>query len=276
VAGTGDPIGTPNPAPPSGQSILTVNTEVVNNSASGQFSRTINSSISLSAGANSAILHYPDSNGLDTNSVSANGSLSWRINARNSLTSGFGYSDFSFPSSGTSFGTESATVGFSRQWTKKLVTSGSLGPQWIQSSESTVVPSSTRLSASAAVSYQMRFGSASLGYSHGTGGGGGYLIGSESDVLNANYSRVFHKKTTLGFTASYMRTAGLDNNGVTDATYGGAQVSRQLGRYMNVFGSYTAINQSTTSDLSSNVFTGLQQVIAFGIGYSPRRTELKR
>jgi len=282
ITGAGDPIGTPTSGPPTDQSILNVNTEAINNNAGGQFTRTINSAISLNAGATSSLLRYPDGNAIDTDAFMANGGLSWRINGRNSMTGSFAYSDFSYPGSNTGFTTVTALVGFSRQWSRRLVTTGNVGPEWIQSSNTSVqysdipvVPSSTRISATASITYQMRSGAAGLNYSHGTSGGAGYLIGAESDILSGNYSRDFHKKLTLGFTTSYLRTSGLSSNGVTEAVYGSAQASRQFGRYLSFFANYTAIDQSTSSQLPGNAFTGLQQVIGFGIGYTPRKIELK-
>ena len=73
-----------------------------------------------------------------------------------------------------------------------------------------------------------------------------------------------------------MRTAGLSNNGVTSGEYGGAQATRKLGRYFNVFASYTAIDQSSSLLNVPNVLNTLWQTIGFGIGYSPREIRLKK
>jgi hypothetical protein len=145
-----------------------------------------------------------------------------------------------------------------------------------RNSGTTVIPSSTSISGNASISYQLRFGTAGASYYHGTMGGGGFFIGAKSDSLSANLSRQIDRKTTVGLTFSYMRTAGLSNNGVTNAAFGGIQASRPIGRHLNVFANYTAIDQSSGSELSTNVLSGLQNVIGFGFGYSPRKTELKR
>jgi hypothetical protein len=81
---------------------------------------------------------------------------------------------------------------------------------------------------------------------------------------------------TFGLEGSYNRTSGLMNNGVTNAKYGGAEATRRLGRYFTVFANYTAIDQSSSSPLPTNVLTHLWQVIGFGVGYSPRKTRLIR
>jgi hypothetical protein len=198
---------------------------------------------------------------------------------------------------------------FIRQWNPHFVTNASAGPQWISSSNSAIVPSSINFSANASAIYTFRAGTASLMYSHGTMGGSGYMLGVESDVAIATYGRSFSfgKNLTVGVTGSYMRTASLTaaefelacsiNNvtyiclvplnykPVTNAGYGGVQATRKLGRYFNAFASYTAIDQSSNlqtsapnTPLNSNatILNGLNQVISFGIGYSPREIHLRK
>ena len=159
---------------------------------------------------------------------------------------------------------------------RQIHTSASAGPQWISSSDSTILPSSTNVAASASVSDSFRVGTASLLYSHGVQGGSGYYLGAENDVASADFTRKLGRKATVGVTGSYRRTAGLNHNGVTNGKYAGAQASRQLGRDFNVFANYTALAQSSSSTLSTNALSGLTQVIGFGIGYSPRGIHLRR
>ncbi len=276
VPGTGEPIGVPNPSPTTGESILTVNTTTIFNTATGEFGRILSSAMTLNAGGSSMILRYPDGNGLDTSTLMANAGLTWRLNARNSFSSTYAFSQFSYPGSSISIDSDSAVFSYKRQWNRKLSTSVGAGPEWIESSDSATVPSSIRASVNASVTDQLRFGSAGLSFSQGTSGGAGYFVGSEVDSVNANFSREFDKNLTIGITGSYMRTKGLSNNGVTNAEYGGIQASRRLGRYFSAFANYTAIDQSSSSALSGSVLKGLQQVIAFGIGYSPRETKLRK
>jgi hypothetical protein len=275
VPGTGEPIGVPNPSPTSGESILTLNTTTVNNTATGEFQRTLSHTMIFNAGASSMLLRFPDANGLDSDDLTANSGLTWRPNARNSLGGTYEFSRFTYPGSSVSFVSHVVLATYTRQWTRRLNTTGGLGPEWIESSDSAILPSSIRVSANAGLTYQMRSESIGVNYTHGTNGGGGYLLGAELDSLNGNFSREYGKKLTVGITGSYMRTTGLNSNGVTNAEYGGAQATRRLGRYFNAFASYTAINQTSSSSLSANVLSGLQQIISFGIGYSPRQVELR-
>jgi hypothetical protein len=144
------------------------------------------------------------------------------------------------------------------------------------------VPSSLGVTANASVNYQFQLNSASLVYSHGISGGGGYLVGSELDDVTLTLSHEFGRKLTIAADASYMRTASLGHGatfgsyGNINAKYAGVQATRKLGRYFNVFANYTAITQSSSSTLPSNVLDQLMQTVSFGIGYAPRSKHLRQ
>jgi hypothetical protein len=276
IPGIGEPIGVPNPAPPSSQSILTLNTHVVNNVARGEYEHSLNYATSLSAAGSYDLLRYPDGNGLDTNDETGDAALAWRLNGRNLLSGTYVYSDFSYPGYNVTFETNTGLFGYQYKWSRNLSTNVSVGPQWISSSETSVVPPSTNVAASAAINYTLRFTSASLTYSRGTNGGSGYLLGAESDSVIGNFSREFGKNLTIGLTGGYQRTAGLNNNGVTSANYGGAEATWRIGRDIIVFANYTGTDQWSTSTLPANALNQLMQVVGFGIGYSPRETHFKQ
>ncbi|HEY1901975.1 MAG TPA: hypothetical protein VGG56_06075 [Terracidiphilus sp.] len=275
IAGTGEPIGEPNPIP-SGQSILEENTHVVNNLANGTLTHQFNRATSFSAGGSSDLLRFPEGIGLDTDTVMANGELAWQFNARNRISGNYRFSQFTYPGYDVTFSTNATTFGYFRQWNRRINTNVEAGPEFIGSADTAAVPNSTRLSANAAVTYRYQFGETGLNYTHGTNGGAGYLLGAEFDTARAYYSRDFERNLTVGFDAAYTRTSGLINNGITDARFAGVQVTRRVGQYLTVFGNYTAIDQTTSSVLYSSALTGLEQVVSFGIGYSPRGTRIIR
>jgi hypothetical protein len=259
-------------------------------------------------------MYFIDGNGENTNTLSANAGITRRLNARNSVSAMYSFSRFNYgaitsgaPSTEqiSSSQVNSAQISFTRQWNRHITTSASAGPQWVSSSNSAIVPSSTRFSANASAVDTFRFGTASLMYSRGTTGGSGYTPGAESDVVMANFGRSFSfgKNLTVGVTGSYSRTSSLIayefefactiNNvtyiclvplsykPVTDAGYGGVQATRKLGRNFNAFASYTAIDQSSNLQTpvpgsNATILNSMYQVISFGIGYSPREKHLKK
>jgi hypothetical protein len=74
---------------------------------------------------------------------------------------------------------------------------------------------------------------------------------------------------TIGLTGGFQRTAGLNNNGVTEAVFGAAEGTWRIARNMIVFANYTADDQWSTSTLPTNSLNLLLNTIGFGIGYSP-------
>jgi hypothetical protein len=278
IPGTGEPIGGPGSNPSPSQSILTTNTSTVNNSATGEIGLSLNSATSLSIGGASQILRFPDGNGMDTNTPSANVGLTRRLDARNSLTGQYAFSRYSFGGTAFTLETNTALADYHRIWTRRLTTDASAGPQWVKSVGSAVLPVSTKVSASAAVNYIFRFGSASLSYNHQTNAGSGFLLGTTADSAIAGYTREFGRDMSIGISGSYMRSAALLNSEIISGKFGGVQATRRLGRYLSLFANYTAIDQSSSisSPLQANVLNQLQQVVAFGIGYSPRETRLAR
>ena len=277
IPGTGEPIGVPNPTPSSSQSILTLNTHVVDNIASGEIEHSLNYATTFSGGGGSEILRYPNDDGLNTNSKTGNATLKWRLNARNSLLANYVFTEYDYPDHfNINFLTNTALFGLQHQWSRNLTTIVSAGPQWISSSDQGVVPTSRNVSVIASVNYKLRFTSADASYTRGTNGGAGYLVGGEVDSVQGDLLHQFGMNTTIGFAGGYQRTTGLNSNGVTNSIYGGAQATRRIGRNVIVFANYTGIDQTSTSNLPTNALGQLMQVIGFGIGYSPRDPHLRR
>ena len=142
IAGSGEPIGGSGTPPASTQSILT-NTHTLNNSVSGEVERRLNFDTTMVLGASSGLLRFTSSNGIDTDQQLANGQLTHSFNTRNSVSGIYSFSHYTYP--GLNFATDvsSAEFSYTRLWTRHLDTSVSAGPQWLSSSDSATVPSST-------------------------------------------------------------------------------------------------------------------------------------
>jgi hypothetical protein len=157
-----------------------------------------------------------------------------------------------------------------------MSTNLSAGPQWINSTVSSIIPSMLSATADASINYQLRFTSVGLNYHHGTNAGAGYLLGAEYDTAGANFSKTFGLDLTIGLTAGYLRTAALNSSSVISAKYGGIEATRRIGRNVIVFANYTGTSQSANSALPSSALNQLLNVIGFGFGYSPRETHLRQ
>lgn len=274
IPGVGEPIAGPTTAPPAlNQSILTLNTDVVENTTTGQVTHNLNYAAILNFGGSYDIFRFPNGDGYNTNTTTANGGVTWRLDARNSLLSNYIYSQFTFPDLNFSFQTQAAFFGYMRVWSRKITTSISAGPQWTSSSNSTAIPSSTGLAANASLAYKSGANYVGLSYERGINAGSGYLIGGETDIASANYTRQFGRDLNIGAFGSYMRTASLPGQqgfGSFTAEYGGGQITRKIGRDLSVFLNYSAITQSAGSSFPGSPLNQMFQVVGFGIGYTPR------
>jgi len=266
------------PSEPS-QPILTQNTRSILNDVSPAYTHRLNHATDLSIGGSYEILRFPDGNGLEINSLQVNPRITRRLNALNSISGQYTFTHTSYPGY-TSFtmGTQSAMFNYVRTWNRRFKTSAGAGPQWIQSSDSAVIPTSRDLTVNANATYDAGRTTAMLSYTQGASGGAGITtqIGVHNYDAMAGLSRRFGRNLNVNATGAYMRTQGLTQLGVTYAEYGGVAVTRQWGRYIVVNANYTAIHQSTSAALPANAISGLSHIIGFGIGYSPRETHLRK
>jgi hypothetical protein len=260
------------------QPILTLNTRSVNNMTGASFSHNLNHATSLSISSSYGILRFPDSNGLETNSLQVGPQLTRRLNALNSISGQYSFSRSSYPGSTISMGTQSAEFGYMRTWNRRLHTSVSAGPEWVQGSAGSGIPASTDLTANATMTYGARSMTATLGYMQASSGGAGVInqVGVRNKDINAALSRQQGKNLSLSVTGGYMRTQGLQQAGVTNGKFGGASASRRWGRYINSSVNYTATQQSSSSALPANAISGVSQVVGFSIGFSPREMRFRK
>ena len=265
IPGIGEPVGG---TPSAGETIITVNTHVVNNSAHVSAQHPLTAATGFSVEGSSDLLRYPDGNGLDTDSQAAAGTFNLRVNARNSLWARYSYYQFSYPHYSLTFKTHSGMFGIDRLWTRRLSTSFSVGPEWITSSNTNVAPNSASIDADAGLNYAFRMGTLGLNYVRSTSGGAGYLLGARSDSVNGSFSRDFGREANLGVFAGYRRTSGLSNQLAINGQFAGAQISRRLSPHFSMFANYTVINQSSASTLASNVLNQVMHMASFGIAYS--------
>lgn len=292
VPGSGEPIGGSGSTTAPDQTVLALNTRVLDNMTTVGFGERIDRATTLNVTGTTGQIHFIDNDGLNTDMRMAAAGVTRRLDAHDSVSSQYSISHFSYSSSGFTSLTNTLQFSFTRQWNRHLTTTASAGPLWISSAgvASTgglAAPNSTMLSLNASAAYQMRHGSANVSYFHGTSGGSGYMLGAKTDSVNGGYNRDFGRSLTVGVTGDYMRSSSLiaaeyvqsctggstgclcptgetecivqvASTPVTNAIFGGVQATQKLGRYFNVFANYTAIDQS--SNLQTLISSQTQQV----------------
>jgi hypothetical protein len=309
VAGSGEPITGSGTSSSTSQSVLALNTRTVNDFTDAGLAYRVDATTSVHVSGSSGQSHFLDGNGQNTSSLGANAGVSRTLNARNSCAAEYSFTRFYYDNTtvaaaagGGSFDytqVASMQLSFTRQWNRSIASSAYAGPQWLSSSNSKLEPASTALSAGVSVSDHLRFGNASLSYSHGTSGGSGFMLGSKVDSISASFRRDFGKNLSVATTGGYTHSVALTgagylsgalevtNEGVTNSRLFSAQATRKLGQYLSANANYTLIGQSSSlqekieikggSWISNpSVLNGTYQIISFGIGYSPRSTRLRK
>jgi hypothetical protein len=263
------------------QSILTNYAPRVSNAASGGLEYRLDGSTSLTGSGSFGLLKFPDGGGLDGTQENASFGVKRRLDARNTIGVNYVYSRFEYDVSGFAIASQGGEVTFTRQWSRKLKSDIGLGPQWMHSSDTTLLQDSTSVAGSAGLEYTLDSAtSTNLRYIRGLNGGSGVVEGGMTDSVQLGISRMLSRDWTLALMGSFARTdapqiAGLQTACVYTTKYGGTQVSRRLGRHASAYLSYTAMALSAPETLFGNALNGLTHVFGIGFEFSPRETRLK-
>jgi len=302
VAGVGDigviPVQGPAEGPAGG--VLTVSGNRIGNTLGGSVERQITPATSISGSGSWAVLRFVDSQaeGLDYSQTSGVVAVNRRIDQRSTVSVGAVYSVFDYSGldagpAEPNFQSRGLHLSYQRLLSRTLSMSATIGPQWVSSSDSALIPSSLDVAGSADLTYSRRFTHASLFYSRGVNGGSGVLPGALSDVVGFGVGRSYGRDWVVSLSGAYTHSSGLTDlaglntlEGTTpssptpvhetyETVYGGVQVRRRISTNLSGYLSYTAQNQSTNYSLGSqNALTGTSSSFGIGISFSPRSTSL--
>jgi hypothetical protein len=293
IPGVGDLGSTPAQGPvagPAGGIFSTAGNRIAN-TLSGSVERELGRATSVSGSGSWTKLYFLDNNdSLDTTQITGVVALNRRLDARSSASLNAVYSTFSYGNTPTATSQPDIEIrginaSYQRVLTRTLSMSVSAGPQWISSSNSTLIPSSLNAAVSASLSYQRGFTSASVGYSRGVNGGSGVLLGAISDSINGSLGHTFGHNWVGSLNAGYTHSAGLAHvfngtslvpiNEVFDSVFGGAQVTRRISLHFSGYASFEAQNQSQKNNIAvPNALNGTSETFGIGITFTPRSTRL--
>jgi hypothetical protein len=260
------------------QSIFTNYATRVGNGLNGGATRKIDASWSVNGSASWQILHFFGDEGIDSSTETGSAGPTYRIDARSSASANvvYTYTNDTYLGNSYPFESEGITLQYQRQISRFLTVNVTAGPQRTFGSGSTasLIPSQITVVGSAGLTYNRRSTTATLSYARATNSGSGVVYGALTDTVAGTVRRQFSRNWQGALTASYSKSTalaqivGFDQN--YQATYGGGQVSRRLGRSFSGYFSYTAVTQTeSNAGASQAAFSGLSQVFAFGVTYSP-------
>jgi hypothetical protein len=286
IAGVGDlgivPIQGPGTGPAGG--VLTNSDDRIANTLSGSVQRQISRATSISGSGSWSVLHFLDNGQTDelnytqTSSVVA---LNQRIDSRSSASVSAVYSVFNYsgPQAGPedpNFQSKGINVTYQRLLSRTLSVSGTVGPQWVSSSNSALIPSTLNVAASASLTYSRKFTTATLSYTRGVNGGSGVLPGAFSDSVGFGVSRAYGRNWVASLNGlAYITNSLVPTHEVYDTVYGGVQVTRRFSTNFSGYVTYTALDQSSNYSVGpQNVLSGTSQIFGIGVTFSPRSTRL--
>lgn len=313
IPGVGDLGAVPIPGPATGPAggVLSNSGNRIGNSLTGSVERQLDHATSISGNGSWSILRFLDQSAntgaLDSTQISGTVALNRRLDGRSSVSLNAVYSAYSynggltfFPGTTIAYAqpdveTRGINLSYQRTLSRSLSVSVSAGPQWVSSSNSTLIPSNLNVAVSAGVSYSRGLTNAAVSYSHGVNAGSGVLPGAISDSVTGSLGHSYGRNWVASISAAYTHTAGLTQvavlvpgapaNLVYNTVFGGAQVTRRISTHFSGYLSYQAQNQSNNYSLTGlssltgqsafgNAINGTSQTFGIGITFSPRSTRL--
>ena len=308
IAGVGDtgvvPVQGPGTGPAGG--ILTTSDSRISNSLRGSVERQIARATSISGIGSWSVLHFLDNSQtdghLDDSQTSGTVALNQRFDARSSGSLSAVYTAFDYsgqqagpgPNEPTSFQTRGIYVSYLRVLSRTLSAGGSVGPLWISSSNSALIPSTLEVAGSARLEYYSgRSTSGTLYYTRGVSGGSGVIPGGLADSVGFGAGRAYGRNWVASLNGGYTRTSGLKDiagpgspdegspNPVTpthevyQTLYSGVQLRRRFSTNFSGYLNYTVQHQTTNYSISTeNVLTGTSSTFGIGVTFAPRSTSL--
>jgi hypothetical protein len=296
IAGVGDLGATPVQGPVAGPAggVLSTAGNRIANFLTGSVERQIDHATSISGNGSWSVLHFlnqsANSGAIDNTSISGTVALNRRLDARSSVSLNAVYSTFTYSGAVSVLNepdveTRAINLSYQRLLSRTLSVSVSGGPQWVSSSNSTLIPSNLNAAGSASLTYSRGLTNASVSYSRGVNGGSGVLPGALSDTVSASLGHSYGRNWVASLNAAYAHTAGLSQlatgipgaptKAVYDTVFGGVQVTRRISTHFSGYVSYEAQNQSYNFSVpAQNALNGTSQTFGIGITFSPRSTRL--
>jgi hypothetical protein len=276
-----------------GQTALAPQGNNLTNSFVTEFDESLTARTSLTFVGGYSLLRATGNDLYNYGDATFQGGYNHQMSPKNTIGLSYAFSALRYSNVDQSISTNTVSGSFGRRITGRLAFQVSGGPQVVFSNfPITGSPEQigTNLGAkfywSAQSSIQYQIGTTRLGatYSHGVTGGSGVLPGSLADTVSGSVNHPLTRSLNASFNFGFSRNAGINQGlGIPtsqsyDYAYGGANLSRTLGRALNVTLSYQG--QYQTSNSSSCTVPGcegnvVRHLITLGVGWQGRQSPIE-
>jgi hypothetical protein len=288
-AGLGPVFGVP------GETILVGTGQHIANAFTTEASMNLTSRSSLTFDAGYSLLHFLDSDLLNSTEANFRGGYNYRLTRKDTIAMFVTYSAFRYSNFNQSINDYSIEGSYARRVTGRLAFQIAAGPQYAQSripitaasgssGSGTTTGSSTYLfwTLHTNLAYQLERVALGLSYYHGVDAGSGVLGGSVTDTVSGSATRRMSRTFSSAVTAGYSRDTGVDFASTTSTTptsetysywFAGATFSHPISSTLGLTLSYRLQYQNSNASFCVGSTCGtslIRNVFSFGVGWHQR------
>lgn len=258
------------------QGILSRFSNRVDNTAEGKATRKLTGSSSLYASGSLAIERFigaNSDNGFDNDHDIAVGGASHRVNALNAISANYVFSQLSYLKVPVTVRVQGVNFEYQRHISRTLVLDAAVGPERISARQ--IKGNDWDFASNVSLAYSGKKSNASLVYVRSINNGFGVTPGVKSNSLAMTAQRRMTAAWSTSAALSYYKNSSLTGLSAfpfnTQAVVARLQTNRAIRNNLSAYVSYTAQYQSSQGHGNTpNVFTGLSQILGFGLTYAPR------
>jgi hypothetical protein len=269
-----------NPTFQPSQSILTVRSTRLSNTAVGEVQYILSRKSSLMASASYGILRFQHAGFVNNSDVALRAGYSYNLTPRDTIALVYGFSMFRFGGRPQQIYNHTVHLAYGRRITGRLALELSAGPD-LHTFRNPLAGAGRQLSWGLESAWTYRFPKTDfkIAYTSYLTGGAGVLSGARSDQVRLTagrrLSRNLSSSLDLGFARNtpLQQTMQVTGNPAFNTWYAGLQLRRPLGRYMDVILNYYFQRQSSDIALCAVNICGGPTTLRhhFGLGFDWHR-----
>jgi hypothetical protein len=267
-----------NPALLPNQTILTGFAPRISNTVVGQIADSVTRRTAITFAASYGLLHYQGAGFDNFGQVEILTGVDHALSGRDSIAVIYGGSRIEYSSLGESVLSNSGQIAYARTVTGRLALEASAGPQvWNLTGQPTDRGYHTDWTTTESLKYRLSKTDLSLSYYRGVTGGGGVVVGTTTNVVQANVGRSLTRSLRGNLTVGYAANAYLQGPGSYKSEIFGGTLNHKIGQDTELSFGYTVTHQSTPSTCTGPgcSSSGLRQTASVGFSWDPRPVRVR-